>query len=264
MKTKFMKFAVSLLVITAVVFSGCSKKEEEEKKVEKKELTKIEKIKEKGEITIGTSPDYPPFESIDDNGNVVGFDIDLAKEIAGELGVKPKFVSMGFDSIITAVKNGQVDIGMSSFSVNEERKMSIDFSKPYISTAQVILVKEDSAIRSAKDLEKAVIAVQMGTTGAEAAKELKDVEIKTVEDSNVATMMLDNGSVRAVVIDIAIAKELASRHSFRVLETPLNKEETAIVIQKGNDDLTQSINTALDKIMSDGRYEQIKTKWDVK
>jgi polar amino acid transport system substrate-binding protein len=104
----------------------------------------------------------------------------------------------------------------------------------------------------------------MGTTGAEAAKELKDVEIKTVEDSNVATMMLDNGSVRAVVIDIAIAKELASRHSFRVLETPLNKEETAIVIQKGNDDLTQSINTALDKIMSDGRYEQIKTKWDVK
>jgi polar amino acid transport system substrate-binding protein len=259
MKKNFFKLAVLALLVAGVVFSGCSKKEEE-----KKELTKFEKIKAAGEITIGTSPDYPPFESIDDDGNIIGFDIDLAKEIAKELGVEAKFVSMGFDSIITAVKNGQVDIGMSSFSVNEERKMSIDFSKPYISTAQVILVKKDSAITKAEDLEKAVIAVQMGTTGAEAAKELKDVEIKTVEDSNVATMMLDNGSVRAVVIDIAIAKELASRHSFRVLETPLNQEETAIVIQKGNDDLKENIDKAIDKIMSDGRYDQIRTKWDVK
>ncbi|MDY0132042.1 MAG: transporter substrate-binding domain-containing protein [Desulforegulaceae bacterium] len=259
MKKNIMKFAVSALVIAGVLFAGCSKKEED-----KKELTQFDKIKKKGQITIGTSPDYPPFESIDDDGNIVGFDIDLAKEIAKELGVEAKFVSMGFDSIITAVKNGQTDMGMSSFSVNEERKMSIDFSKPYISTAQVILVNKDSAITKAEDLEKSSVAVQMGTTGAEAAKELKDVDVKTVEDYNVATMMLDNGVVRAVILDIAIAKELASRHSFRVLETPLNQEETAIVIRKGNDDLKQSVDNAIDKIMADGRYDQIKTKWDVK
>jgi polar amino acid transport system substrate-binding protein len=259
MKKNLMKAVLSLLVIGGIVFSGCSKKEETAK-----ELSKLEKIKNKAEISIGTSPDYPPFESIDDKGDIVGFDIDLAREIAKELGVDAKLVSMGFDSIITAVKNGQIDIGMSSFSVNEERKMSIDFSKPYISTAQVILVKKDSAITKAEDLEKAVIAVQMGTTGAEAAKELKDVEIKTVEDSNVATMMLDNGSVKAVVIDVAIAKELASRHNFRVLEKPLNQEETAIVLQKGNDDLKLAVDNAIDKIISDGRYEKIKAKWGVK
>lgn len=259
MNKNLMKALLSLLVIGGVIFSGCSKKEESAR-----ELSKLDKIKNKGEISIGTSPDYPPFESIDDKGDIVGFDIDLAREISKELGVEAKFVSMGFDSIITAVKNGQIDIGMSSFSVNEERKMSIDFSKPYISTAQVILVKKDSEINSAEDLEKAVIAVQMGTTGAEAAKELKDVEIKTVSDSSVATMMLDNGSVKAVVIDVAIARELASRHSFRLLEKPLNQEETAIVIQKGNEDLKSAIDTAIDKVMSDGRYEKIKAKWDVK
>ncbi len=249
---------LALAMLFLISIAGC------EKKKDVAEMTALAKIKKAGTITIGTSPDYPPFESIDDKGNIVGFDVDIAKAVAEELGVEAKFVNMGFDTIITAVKNGQVDLGVSSFSVSEERKMSIDFSKPYITSSQVILVKKDSTVKTKEDLVGAVVAAQMGTTGAEAAKKIEKAELKIVNDYNVATMMLDNGSVKAVVLDVAIAKELASRHDFRAIEQPLNNEETAIVIRKGNDNLRAEIDKAIDKIMADGRYKKIKETWKVK
>ncbi|PID78460.1 MAG: basic amino acid ABC transporter substrate-binding protein [Gammaproteobacteria bacterium] len=255
-----------IMIISAVMFAsiivaaGCGKGQKEEKK----ELSTFDKIKKAGEIKIGTNPDYPPFESVDDKGNIVGFDIDLVNAIAKELGVKANFVTMSFDSIITAVKNGQVDIGASSFSVNEERKMSIDFSIPYISTAQVILVKKDFDIKSLDDLNGLIVAVQMGTTCVEAAKGIKGVEVKAVDDNNVSTMMLKNGSVSAVVMDIAIANELASKHDFKVFEQALTSEDTAIVIKKGSSELKAAIDKAIKKFKADGTFEDLKKKWDIK
>jgi len=247
-----------MAIFTMILIAGCGKEEE------KAPMTSLDKIKAAGVIKVGTSPDYPPFEGVDENGNIVGFDIDLSKEIATELGVKAEFVRMGFDTIITAVKNGQVDLGMSSFSVNEERKQSIDFTIPYISSAQVILVKKDATIMTKEDLNGAVVASQMGTTGAEAAKAIENAEVKVVDDYNIATMMLENGTVSAVVLDIAIGSELASRQDFRILEIPLNKEETAGVIKKENDQLRAEIDKALEKIKADGRYDKIKAAWKVK
>lgn len=255
---KTIKLLTAAVVIAVVfAFAGCGKDKNT------KQLTELEKIQKAGVITVGTSPDYPPFESIDDEGNIIGFDLDLAKAVAKDLGVEIKIVSMGFDSIITAVKNGQIDIGVSSFSVNEERKMSIDFSVPYISSSQVILVQKDSEIKSKEDLKGQVVASQMGTTGAEAAKEIENVDLKTVEDYNVATMMLDNGSVKAVVLDIAIAKELASKHDFKVLEKPLNHEDTAIVMKKGSTDLKASIDKSVEKMLQDGTIDKMKKEWKV-
>lgn len=249
---------LTLFVLAVFLITGCGKKEAA------KEVSALDKVKQAGVLKIGTSPDYPPFESIDDHGNVIGFDIDLAKEVAKELGVKAEFVRMGFDTIITAVKNSQVDVGFSSFSVNEERKLSIDFSKAYMSSSQVILVKKDSTIASKEDLKGAVISCLRGSTGAEAAKGIEGADVKEVDDNNIATMMLANGSSQAVVLDVAIANELASKHDFKVIETPLQHEETAAVIKKGNEALRAAIDKAIEKIMADGRHQTIKDTWKVK
>lgn len=254
-RTGYFLFA-AILFLTLAFGSGCGSKPSDDKSA-------LERIRDKGFMTVGTSPDYPPFESIDDKGNIIGFDIDLIKAIAAKIGVEVKLMSMGFDSIIIAVKNGQVDVGMSSFSVNEERKASIDFSIPYIVSSQVILAGKDSDIKNAGELDGKVVAAAVGTTGAEAAKEIKGAVLKTVDDYNIAMMMLDNGSVKAVVLDVAIAREYSSKRGFKILEKPLNHEETAVVIMKGKDSLTEEINKAIETVKQDGTYDELLKKWKI-
>ncbi|MFA6941577.1 MAG: transporter substrate-binding domain-containing protein, partial [Clostridiaceae bacterium] len=115
-KKKLILMLVTVLV--AAIFAGCTAK----KTATETKKTVLDKIKAAGVITMGNSPDYPPFETIDDKGNIVGFDIDLANEIAKELGVKLEVKQMSFEPIITAVQSGQVDFGMSGFSITDDRK----------------------------------------------------------------------------------------------------------------------------------------------
>ncbi len=257
---------LAAILIMGLMFTGCENKQEADQgqEAEKAPVTALEQIKKAGEISIATNPDYPPFETIDDEGNVIGFDIDLSTAVAEELGVSPKFVKMSFDTIITAVKNGQADLGVSAFSITEERKQSIDFSDPYYSSSQVIMVLENSGLTAKEDLAGKVIAVELSTTGADAAKTIEDAQVKAVDDYNVATMMLKNGSAHAVVLDAPIAAEYVSRYNFIVLETPLTFEETAMVIKKGNNDLKAAVDKALEKIKADGKYDELKKKWNIK
>ncbi len=192
---------LAAILIIGLVLTGCENKQEADKtqEPEKAPVTALDKIKKAGEISIATNPDYPPFETIDDQGNVIGFDIDLSTAVAKELGVSPKFVKMSFDTIITAVKNGQTDLGVSAFSITEERKQSIDFSDPYYSSSQVIMVLEDSGFTVKEDLAGKIIAVELSTTGADAAKTITDAQVKAVDDYNVATMMLKNGIILSVL-----------------------------------------------------------------
>lgn len=257
-----MKRTLKVMVVGAVLLAlaggyGCGSKSEEK-------VTALDRIKKAGVITVGTSPDYPPFEHVDAEGKIVGFDIDLVKAIAGKMGVDVKLMGMGFDSIIIAVKNGQVDLGMSSFSVNEERKVSIDFSVPYMVSAQVVMVAKDSAVKTVQELSGKTVAVAVGTTGAEAATSIEGAVLKNVEDSNVCVMMLENGTVHAVVIDVAIANEYAQRRGFRILEKPLQSEETAAVMAKGSDALRAEVDKAILELRKEGFFDQLKEKWKIK
>ncbi len=257
---------LAAICIICLALTGCENqpKQKTEKSEASAPVTALDTIKKSGELTIGTSPDYPPFESIDDQGNAIGFDIDLGTAIAKELGVTAKFVKMSFDTIITSVKNGQINLGMSGFSITEERKQSISFSNPYYSSSQVIMVLKDSGITSKEDLSGKIIAVELSTTGVDAAKTVENAEVKAVDDYNVATMMLKNGSAHAVVLDAPIAREYASRHNFEVLEKPLTFEETAIVMKKDATELKKAIDAALDAMKADGRYDELKKKWGIK
>ena len=222
------------------------------------------KIKKSGVLIVGTSPDYPPFESVDPADNkIVGFDIDLIDAVAAELGLKTKFQGMGFDTIIIAVKNGQVNLGMSSFSVTEERQKSVDFTIPYYKNGSTVLTKTGSPVKTVKDLVGKRVAAQIGSTSAEAAKKIEGCDVQIVDDANIAVMMMKNGAVQGAVLDVAIAENYAKKAEFTLFAKPLSYEETAAIVRKGSPEFLDALNKAIKKLEADGTITKLRAKWGV-
>ncbi len=216
-------------------------------------------------LVMGTNPEFPPFELLDDSANVVGFDADMAAEIAKDMGKTLKIESMNFDSIVPAVVSGEVNIGVAGMSVNEERLNYVDFSDVYYVARQVCIVKADSPIATLEDLQGKTIGVQDGTTGQFTAEEYTDLDkifgYKKILD---AVMELQNGKLDCVVVDDHTAKAvLASVNDATLtingIEFP--EEEYAIAVPKNNPDLLAAINAALARIKEDGTYDALVQKW---
>lgn len=220
-----------------------------------------QKIKAAGVITVGTSPDYPPFETVDDQGKIIGFDIDLMEAMAAEMGVNVEFKAMNFDTIVTAVQSGQIDIGMSGFSVDPER--DVDFSNSYYSGGQVLLTTANSGITGVADLAKQTVAVQMATTGEKAAKTIEGANVKALESFDIAILMLKNGTAKAVVADKVVAKEYVHKDGLVIVGEPLAVEDNAIVVKKGNTEVLEAINEALAKVKASAKYEELLEKWAI-
>jgi polar amino acid transport system substrate-binding protein len=225
--------------------------------------TTLDKVKESGVLTVGNSPDYPPFESIGDGGERVGFDVDLLNAIAAKMGVKVKWVTMDFAAIVTATQSGQVDMRMSGFSISPERAEQVSFSAPYIASGQVIVVRNDSDIKSAAELKGRKIAVQLGTTGEQEADKIEGAEVVKPESYNIAFMMLNNKVADAVIADISVADEFVKQGKFKRAGKPLSFEEFAMITRKGNDDLLQALNKGLAAVKADGTYAAIVKKWNL-
>lgn len=225
--------------------------------------TTLEKVKEKGVITIGNSPDYPPFESIGDDGKRTGFDIDLIKAITAKLGVKIQWVTMDFAAIVTAVQSGQVDMGISGFSVTPERGEQVSFSNPYYASGQVLIVRKDSQIKGVADLVGKKIAVQLGTTGEQQADKVEGAEVVKPESYNIAFMMLHNRAAEAVIADISVADQFVKKGTFKRAGEPLSFEEFAMISRKGNEALLAELNKALEEVKKDGTYDAIVKKWNL-
>ena len=223
----------------------------------------FDKVKAKGVINVGNSPDYPPFESLGDNGERVGFDIDLMNALAKKIGVKINWVTMDFAAIVTAAQSGQVDIGISGLSYTEERAKSVLFSDAYFASGQALVVRSDSSIKSTTDLAGKKVAAQLGSTGAEAADKIENVEVVKPDTYNVAFMMLNNKAVEAVVADLSVADEFVKRGTFKRAGEPLSYEEFGIVTRKGNDTLISALNKALAELKADGTYDAIVKKWNL-
>ncbi|WP_243546124.1 basic amino acid ABC transporter substrate-binding protein [Pseudodesulfovibrio tunisiensis] len=222
-----------------------------------------EKIKEKGVMTIGNSPDYPPFEFIGDTGERTGFDIDLMDALSKEMGIEVRWMTMDFAAIVTAVQSGQADIGMSGMSVSEERRQQVDFSDPYVASGQVIVTLPDSPVKSAEDLKGKKIAVQLGTTGEQQADKIEGATVVRPETYNIAFMMLKNKAADAVIADLSVADEYAKQGMFQRAGEPLSLEEFAIITKKGNSDLLEALNNALKAVKASGKYDEIVKKWNL-
>jgi len=255
-----MKKLIALMMAALMLFAvaGCAQQTQKEaadnqtgQQTQKKEV-----------LVMGTNAEFPPFE-YKENNEIVGFDIEIAKIIAEELGMELKIEDMAFDGLLSALQSGKVDFVIAGMTVTEDRKKNVDFSESYFNASQVIIVKkEGSAVKSKDDLSGKKVGVQIGTTGdAYLTENHPDVEVVRFQKGADAIMELKNGKCDAVVIDANPAKVFVEKNSdLTLLEEQLTEEEYAIAVKKGSE-LKAQIDEILQKIKSDGRYDEIYAKY---
>lgn len=220
-------------------------------------------LKDSKTMVMGTNAAFPPFEYLD-GGVVAGVDADLMAAIAKEMGVELKISDMEFDSLPTALANKQIDVIAAGFSVTSDREETMDFSTPYYTAAQTVIVLKDSVVASIDDLTGKVIGVQSGTSGQFCAEELTETDnIKGFASGMLAVEALKNGQVDAVIIDNNPAKAYGDENpdTLVLIEGQYDDENYAIAVAKGNDVLLKKINDALEKLKSDGTFDEIISKY---
>ena len=217
-------------------------------------------VKKAGKITIATSPDFPPFESLENN-EVVGIEVEIMKLIAKDLGVEIEFAQMDFDSVLVAIQSAKYDCAMSGITKNAEREKNMLFTDAYYNAAQVIVVKADSAIKSKADLKDKTVSVQTGTT-AEAGCQDEEIATQGFAANADAKAALTTGKVDAWVVDNLTALQMVEEgEGLTILEEKMTEEPYAFAFAKGSEDLVAEINKSLTKLINDGTVEAIFTQF---
>ncbi|MCA1557795.1 MAG: ABC transporter permease subunit [Acidobacteria bacterium] len=223
----------------------------------------LERVRQSGELRIGTDATYPPFESAE-GGDFSGFDIDLARAIARELGVRVRFINAGFDGIFPALQNGTFDAVMSSVTITPERSASMLFSDPYYDSGQMIAVNENSqGISSPDDLKGKRVGVQINTTAQFELEKKEGVDVAKYNTIDLALLDLRNRRIDAVVGDAPVLKYMIFK-SFPELKTVgrrFTDEKFGIAFATESEDLQRAVNAALKKIKETGEYNQIHETW---
>ncbi len=217
-------------------------------------------------IKVGAETTFPPFEFQDESSKeYAGFDMDLAKALGKQMGVEVQIVSMNFDGLIPALQSGNIDMIVSAMTINSERAEKVNFSKPYYKSGLSIVVKGDNTtIKGFKDLEGKKIAAQIGTTGAEEARRIKDAQVREFNSNAEAYMELKNGGVDAVVNDLPVNEYYLAKSgekNVKLVGEILNAEEYGIAVNKKNTELTEKVNKALEELKKNGEYDKIYMKW---
>ncbi len=223
----------------------------------------LDRVRKSGELRVGTDATYPPFESAE-GGDFSGFDIDLGRAIARELGVKARFINASFDGIFPALQNGTFDIVISSVTITPERSASMLFSDPYYDSGQLIAVNQDrQGIATPDDLKGKTIGVQINTTAQFELEKKDGVTVNKYNTIDLALLDLRNHRIDAVVGDAPVLKYMIFQ-SFRELKTVgrrFTDEKFGIALAQNSEDLQQEINKALKKIRETGEYDRIHEKW---
>ena len=218
---------------------------------------------EPGKLIMSTNAAFPPYEMTTDAGEFEGIDIETAQAIADKLGLELQIDDMDFDAALLAVQQGKSDMVMAGVTVTDERQNVMDFTDSYATGIQSIIVKEDSDIASVDDLAGKKIGTQRGTTGyLYCSDDFGDENVVAYDNGLTAVQMLNNGQVDCVVIDNAPAKEfVAANPGLKLLDTAYVEESYAIGVGKGNTELKDAINTALEELKADGTLQAIVDKY---
>lgn len=229
----------------------------------------VEDILKRGELRVGFEAGYVPFEMTDKNGRFVGFDIDMAKEMAKAMGVKFVPVNTAWDGIIPALLSNKFDVIMSGMTVTQERNLKVNFADPYIIVGQTILLskKHEDTVKSYKDLNdsKYTVTSKLGTTGEQAVKRhIPKANYKSFETETEAFLEVLNGRADAYVYDLPNCVYLyAQQGKGKVifLDEPFTYEPLAWALNKGDPDFLNWLNNFLRQVKNDGRYDRIYNKW---
>ena len=257
---------LSVLVLAlGILAAGCGG----DKKDEKKQAAAPAPAAKEELLVGGTEPSFAPFEFPEkDSKEFTGFDMDLIRAIAKEMGYKKCTIkNMGFDALIPAINAGNIDVSIAGFSITEERKKQVIFSQPYYKSGLAFVVRKDvNDVKKFEDLKGKTIAVQLGTTGALYGEKLKDKGsvVKTFNTSDLACMELKNKGADAVISDLPVLqyflKNGGSEYA-KLAGEPLTAEDYGIVISKKNPELAKGIDKALDALKKNGTYDKLYEKW---
>jgi len=215
---------------------------------------------ERGELIVGTEPEFPPFESIDEHGEYVGFDMDMARELAKDLGVRLRIEPMAFDSLPTAVSTGKIDVIMSGMTAKEERRKSLAFTEPYFLTGLCLLVNASAGIAEPADVNGKRVVVKLGTTGDMNAPLLfRDIEITRLDTEGACALEVVQGRADAFLYDqLSILRHHQQNpKTTRALLEPLTKEPYAMACRRGDQKFVDRLDAFLETIRADGRYDRI-------
>ena len=217
---------------------------------------------------VGTDAAYAPFESQNDKGEIVGFDIDVVKAAAQKAGIEVKFLNTPWEGIFNSVAQGDRDLLVSAITITAERRQTLDFSTPYFDAQQLIAVKSDSKIANFDDLKKLKVGVQNGTTGDEVITKLQgkdSANIKRFESTPLALKEMEGGGVDAVVADNGVVVHYVNNNpasKFKTIaDNTFASEQYGIAVKKGNAELLEKINKGLAGIKEDGTYAKIYTQY---
>ena len=222
----------------------------------------IQRIKDAGKLVVGTSMPYEPMEYKDENGNIVGFDIDIANEIANQLGVDIEVENMTFDedAFADALNNEEVDIIIAAITITNEREEQVSFSNPYLNAGQVIITNESNQeINIPDDLKDKKVGVQNGTTSEEEAlKYTNETNVIKYNDYTEAVTDLEAGIIDAIIIDrpagIVFTKD---NSNIKIVGDPFTNELYGIAIKKGE----SALKTEINKVIASGIIDTFETKW---
>lgn len=230
----------------------------------------LEKIVKSGKLRVGLEAGYMPFEMTNKKGQIVGFDVDMVKEMAKAMGVKLEIVNTAWDGIIPGLMANKYDMIASGMTVNQSRNLKVNFADPYIIVGQTALVSKKYAdeINSWKDLNnsKYTITSKLGTTGEQAAKRLfPKANYKSFEMEDQAMLECMNGKAAATVYDLPMTSIFYAQHGkaagMKFLNKPFTYEPLGWAINKGDPDFLNWLNNFLRQMKNDGRYDRIYNKW---
>lgn len=275
------------LSLAAVSFVGCSQNQETQQsgseasdaaanvsegdsQAENTGDDSLQKIKDKGQLVLGLDDSFPPMGFRDTDNNIVGYDIDLAKEVAERMGVELVITPVDWDYKETELNDGNVDCLWNGMSVDDERKEKMNLSEPYMENRQVVVVLADSGINTLADLAGKSVILQAGSTAVGALDSKEDVkstlrEVTEVPDNVQAMMELGQGTGDAVVMDEVVARYYISKSDnpdqFKVLDEALSDEVYAVGFRKADQSLRDEVQKILGEMKADGTLKTITEKW---
>ena len=213
--------------------------------------------KDDSKLIMVTEAGFAPYEYYS-NGEIVGVDVDIAKEIAASMGKELVIKDIAFDSIINEVKTGKADFGAAGISYNEERAKSVDFTINYSTSKQVVIVKNNSGITNVGDINGKKIAVQLGSIAdTYVSSTYKDVSVVRQKKYLAAIEDLNTGKVDCVVMDLLPAEQILKTNSgLKILDGALVEDSYGMIVKKGNKELLNNINRVLEKLKNEGKIDE--------
>ena len=244
MKRLLLVSLVALVLLSTLISGACSKK-----------TTKY---------IIATDATWPPFEYVDDQNNIVGFDIDLMNAIAEKAGIEIQFQNVAFAPLLAGMAQGTYDAAISSITITDARSQSMLFSNPYYVAGQMIVVqKNNTSITSQDSLKGKKLGAQLGTTGEALANDTEGATVKSYNQIGLAIQDLLNGQIDAVICDTPIANGYVNKNAgtLKIVGDSLTTESYGIAVAKGKTDLLNKINQGLAAVKAAGTIDQLVLKW---